>query len=174
VDPGKIVVTGIPNFDNVKQHYDNDFPHKNYVLVATSDSRETFKYENRKKFILESLEIAKGRKLIFKLHPNENFEKATAEINRYAPGALVYTEGNVNEMIANCDVLITKYSTVAYVGIILNKEVHSYFKLEDLKKMAPIQNEGNSAKLIAEKTLNYFHELKSDYSFDNLPVGLCE
>ena len=37
----KIVVTGIPNFDNLKQFLVNDFPYKNHVIVATSDARET-------------------------------------------------------------------------------------------------------------------------------------
>lgn len=47
----KIVVTGIPNFDNIKKYLKNSFPYKNYVLAATSDMRETFKLDNRKKFI---------------------------------------------------------------------------------------------------------------------------
>lgn len=149
LNPDKLLVTGIPNFDNCKEYKNNDFPYKNFVLVATSDSRETFKYENRKKFILKALDIAKGRQLIFKLHPNENFERATAEINKYAPNALVYTSGNIHEMIANCDVLIAKYSTVVYTGIALNKEVYSYFDLDDLRKLSPIQNNGTSAKNIA-------------------------
>lgn len=149
-DEAKIVVTGIPNFDNSDLYLKNNFPFKNYVLVATSDSRETFKYENRKKFILNALQIANGRRLIFKLHPNENFERAIKEINNYAPDALVLTEGNINEMIANCDVLITKYSTVVYVGLALGKEVYSDFNLDELRKLAPIQNNGTSAQRIAE------------------------
>jgi len=75
-DPGKIVVTGTPNFDNAKQFLNNDFPHKNYVMVATSDSRETYKLENRKKFILDAVKIANGKQMLFKLHPNE--KKSTA------------------------------------------------------------------------------------------------
>ncbi|MCL4548806.1 MAG: hypothetical protein M1495_09570 [Bacteroidetes bacterium] len=145
----KIVVTGIPNFDNAKQYLKNDFPHKNYVLVATSDARETLKYDNRKKFIKECVEIAGGRQLIFKLHPNEKTARAKAEINRYAPGALVYQHGNTNHMIANCDVLITKYSSVVYVGLALGKEVHSAFKMEELNRLMPIQNNGTSAERIA-------------------------
>ena len=145
----RIVVTGIPNFDNAKQFLNNDFPHKNYVMVATSDMRETFKYENRKKFILDCVKIAKGKKLLFKLHPNEKYDRAVKEINKYAPDALVYQDGNTNHMIANCDVLITKYSSVVYIGIALGKEVHSYFNLEDLKKLTPIQNNGTSSERIA-------------------------
>jgi hypothetical protein len=155
VNPEKIVVTGIPNFDNTIEFIKNDFPHKNFVLVATSDSRETFKYENRKKFINKALEIANGRKLIFKLHPNENFKRAINEINKYAPNALVYTDENINHMIANCDVLITKYSTVVYIGIALGKEVYSYFNIDQLKELSPIQNNGTSAELIAFKSLQY-------------------
>lgn len=151
----KIVVTGIPNFDNAKQFLNNDFPHKNYVLVATSDMRETFKYENRKKFIKDCLKIANGRQLIFKLHPNEKYERAEREINKFAPGALVYQDANTNHMIANCDVLITKYSTVVYIGMALGKQVHSYFKLADLKKLTPIQNNGTSAERIASIGRNF-------------------
>ncbi|MBK8946066.1 MAG: CDP-glycerol glycerophosphotransferase family protein [Ignavibacteriae bacterium] len=158
INPEKIIVTGIPNFDNVKEFLDNEFPHKNFVLVATSDSRETFKYENRKKFILDALKIANGRQLIFKLHPNENFNRATKEINKYAPDALVYTEENINHMIANCDVLITKYSTVVYIGIALGKEVYSYFDLDKLMELTPIQNGGKSAELIALKSLEYYYK----------------
>jgi len=146
----KIVVTGIPNFDNCNSFLNNNFPFKNFVLVATSDSRETFKYENRKKFILKALRIANGRRLIFKLHPNENFKRAISEIHKYAPEALVLTEGNINEMIAKSDVLITKYSTVVYIGLALGKEVYSDFDLEQLKKLVPIQNHGTSAQKIAE------------------------
>ena len=149
-DPKKIIVTGLPNFDNAKQFLDNDFPHKNYVMVATSDARETFKLENRKKFILDCVKEAKGRQLLFKLHPNEKFERAKKEIETYAPGAFVYQQGNTNHMIANCDVLITKYSSVVYIGLALGKEVHSYFNLNDLKKLMPIQNNGTSAERIAE------------------------
>ena len=41
VDPSKIQVTGIPNFDHATQYFFNDVPHRNYVLAATSDRRET-------------------------------------------------------------------------------------------------------------------------------------
>jgi len=170
-DENKIIVTGIPNFDNVKEFLNNDFPHKNFVLVCTSDARETFKYENRKKFIQKCVRIADDKQLIFKLHPNENFERATKEINHSAPNAIVYSSGNTNHMIANCDVLITKYSSVAFVGLALNKEVHSAFDLSELRKLLPIQNNGSSAERIAsigkdfltEKEIN-LDELKEKYS----------
>jgi hypothetical protein len=148
-NPEKIRVTGIPNFDNSTENWKNEFPHKNYVLVCTSDSRETYKTENRKKFILKARAIAKSKQIIFKLHPNENVSRAKREIKKWAPGSLVYTTGNTNHMIASCDVLITKYSSVVYVGMALGKEVHSLFNMEELKKLIPIQNEGTSAKKIA-------------------------
>ncbi|MCI0448693.1 MAG: CDP-glycerol glycerophosphotransferase family protein [Chlorobi bacterium] len=149
-DHNKMVVSGIPNFDNAAQYFNNDFPHKNFVLAATSDARETYKYENRKKFILNALRIADGRKLIFKLHPNEKTGRAVREIEKYAPQAFVYASGNTNHMVANCDVLITKYSSVVFLGLALGKEVHSDFDVEKLKKMSPIQNNGKSAENIAE------------------------
>lgn len=146
----KIWVTGVPNYDNCKAYLNNDFPHKDYVLVCTSDARETWKIEDRKGFILKAVKIANGRQMIFKLHPNEKFDRAKREINKYAPGALIFTSGNTDHMVANCSVLVVTYSTMAYVGIILGKEVHSRFDIEDLKNMIPIQNGGVSAKNIAE------------------------
>jgi len=146
----KIIVTGIPNYDNVRQFFDNDFPYSNYVMVATTDMRETYRYENRPAFIRKAVKIADGRKLLFKFHPNENFDRAEAEIRKYAPaGTLIYRSGNTNHMIANCTELITQYSTVVYVGLALGKKVHSYFDINQLKKLAPIQNGGISALNIA-------------------------
>jgi hypothetical protein len=149
-DPSKIFVTGIPNYDHAAAHLKNDFPHKGYLLVATSDIRECFHKEDRPAFIRDCIKIAAGRQLIFKLHPNEIKERAVAEIRAEAPaGTLIYTEGNTEHMIANCTELITQYSTVVYIGIALGKKVHSYFDVEKLKQLAPVQNGGISASLIA-------------------------
>ncbi len=148
-DASRIAVTGIPNFDDCARYLNNDFPHRHYVLVCTSDARETLKFENRKRFILRAVSIAAGRQLIFKLHPNENFERGQLEIRRHAPGALVYTDGNTEEMIANCDVLITRYSTTVYVGLALGKECYSDFPMDDLRAMIPLQNR-SAAKNIAQ------------------------
>jgi len=52
-------------------------------------------------------------------------------------------------MIANSDVLITRYSTVVYVGLALGKEVHSDFDNNELRRLLPIQNGGRSALNIA-------------------------
>lgn len=150
VKPEKIIVTGIPNFDDCNQYVNNNFPYHNYALVCSSDSRETYKFENRKKFILNAVKLSEGKQMIFKLHPNENVERATREINKWAPGSIIFSNGNTNEMIANCDILITLYSTVVYVGMALGKKVHSAFHLEDLKRLLPIQNNGESSKRIAE------------------------
>ena len=40
--PEKIVVTGIPNFDNCRQYCTNDFPYRHYVLACTSNLREVY------------------------------------------------------------------------------------------------------------------------------------
>ncbi len=149
-DPSKIIVTGIPNFDDCAQHLNNNFPYKGFVLVATSDMRETYKYENRKKFIEKAVSIAAGKQIIFKLHPNENYERAFREITKYAPGSLVFQKEKIDPMIANCDILITRYSSVVYVGLALGKKVYSEFNLEELKRLLPIQNGGTSAKNIAD------------------------
>ena len=145
IDREKIVVTGIPNFDDCDRFRNNTFPHRGFALLCTSDSRETFQWENRRRTIERALEIAGHRKLIVKLHPNERVEYATAEIRRYAPQALVFAEGNTEEMIANCDVLITRFSSTVYVGLALGKEVYSSFDIDELRRLMPIQ--GGSASM---------------------------
>jgi hypothetical protein len=150
VTPSKIRVTGIPNFDHAAQYLKNDFPYKNFVLAATSDRRETMNYENRRKFIDKVLKIAAGRQVIFKLHPNENWDRATREINTYSPGSLVFTHTDIRPLIANCEVLITAHSSVVYIGLALGKEVYSDICLEQLQRLTPVQNRGTSAGRIAE------------------------
>jgi hypothetical protein len=165
-DANKLVVTGMPNYDNIRQFVDNDFPHRNYVMVATTDMRETFRMENRPAFIKEAVKIADGRKLLFKLHPNEKYDRAESEIKKHAPeGTLIYQSGNTNHMIANCTELITQYSTVVYVGMALGKKVHSYFDMEQLKELAPVQNGGMSAYNIAHICRNFIehNEIRTDF-----------
>lgn len=146
----RIIVTGMPNYDNAKEFLINDFPHKDYVLVCTSDIREQKCSEDRVGFIQKCVEIADGKPMIFKLHPNEKWDRAYNEIMKYAPeGTLVFQDEDTNYMIANCSELITQYSTVVYIGIALGKPVHSYFNIEVLKRQLPIQNEGTSAYQIA-------------------------
>ncbi len=148
VRPERIAVTGIPNFDDCARYTRNDFPYRGFVLVCSSDARETWKRDDRRAFIVRCHGIAAGRQLLWKLHPNENVARATREIEALAPGTLVYASGSAEEMIANCDVLITQYSSTAFVGLALGKEVHSYFSGEELAKLLPLQNR-SAAKNIA-------------------------
>lgn len=150
VPVAKMTVTGIPNYDNAAAYLENDFPHHGHVLVATSDTREAMKFEDRPGLIERCRELAGDRPLIFKLHPNENRERAKAEIARYAPRALVYDEGNVHHMIANCEELVTRFSTVVYTGLALGKRVHSDFDVDNLRRLLPWQNGGTSGRRIAE------------------------
>ena len=150
VPPQKIVVTGIPNFDDCQRFLQNDFPHRGYVLVCSSDIRETARWENRPKLIRKVVHIADGRQIIWKLHPNENVARARAELARFAPTVLVYESGNAEEMIANCDVLVTQFSSTAFVGLALGKQVHSSFDVDELRRLCPIQNGRTSARRIAE------------------------
>lgn len=136
----RLAVTGIPNFDDCKRYLDNDFPHRGYVLVCTSDTRETWKRDDRSTLIRFALELARERQLIFKLHPNEKVERAKAEILALAPQALIFTSGSAEHMIANCDVYVGQYSSTAFVALALGKEVHSYWGLEELRRLLPEQN----------------------------------
>jgi hypothetical protein len=163
VRPEKVRVTGIPNFDDFARLLDNDFPHRHYVLAATTNHRESAEYENRKKFIKKAVRIAAGRPLIFKLHPFEDHQRATREIERWAPGARIFATGNTDHMIANCDVLVTRFSTVLLVALALGKDVHAELPPEDLVDLAPIQNGGTSAKTIADTIKRHLEQKSAEY-----------
>ena len=169
-DPSKIVVTGIPNFDDCQRLLETPSESTGYVLVATSDFRETFKYENRRRTIERACEIAGERKLVFKLHPNENIERAVREINLYAPSATVLYNCDIEPLIAHCDALVTKYSSCVYVGIALGKVVYSDFPIADLERLCPIQNGGASAGHIAGVCI----EVLAEKSCNVYPISLGE
>lgn len=160
VNPNKIRVTGIPNFDNLEKFRNLEFEHKNFVLIATSDVRETTKYENRKKFLLNAKIIAGDKKIIVKLHPNELVKKRTAEVKKYLPDALVYSGFGIDPMIANCDVLITRFSSTIFPALALGKEVYCNIDLTDIKRLFPIQNGGTSAEVIANIVRELLHSTK--------------
>ena len=157
VRPEKIVVTGIPNFDDCRCYCSNDFPYRHYVLACTSPLRETFRRENRKAFIRRAVELAGRRRLIFKLHPNENIDRATREIHLHAPGAMVFATGSAEEMIANCDVLITRFSSTAFVGLALGKETYSDFSMDEMRRLMPDQH-GSAALNIANVCRRFLEE----------------
>jgi hypothetical protein len=146
----RIVVTGMPNFDDAASFLANDFPHRGYVLGVTSCLRETLKPEDRPGFIRRCVAVAGSRELVFKLHPNEDWDRARREIRDLAPRALVFAEGNTNHMVANADVVVTRYSSVVYVALALGKEVHADVDLATLRALLPIQNGGTSARRIAD------------------------
>lgn len=150
VNAQKIRITGIPNFDDFEKMRTLEFEHKNFVLIATSDVRETTKYENRKKFLLKAKALAGDKKIIVKLHPNEIVKKRTAEVKKYLPDALVYHGVSIDPMIANCDILVTRFSSTIFPALALGKGVYSNIEIEDIKKLTPVQNGGTSAKVIAE------------------------
>jgi hypothetical protein len=166
----KIAVTGMPNFDNIKQLLNLTFDYKDYVLVATSDIRELGGNDDRIDFINRCVKIANGKKLIFKLHPNEKFSRAEAEIRSVCPeGTLVFTKGAIDPMIVHCDTLITQFSSSVYLGLILGKTVYSYFPIEELEAKKPLQNDGMSAKNIANIAREFilFEGKKEDYKYQS-------
>ncbi len=148
VKPEKIRVTGIPNFDDCARYRNNSIRERDYVLVCTSDGRETFKLDDREAFLRRAVSIANGRRIIFKLHPNERVDRAEREIRAHAPHATILTEGSAEELVANCATLIVEWSTLAYVGLALGKEVYSNFDLEQLRRLLPEQH-GRAAHNIA-------------------------
>ncbi|MBL7998982.1 MAG: hypothetical protein JNL32_10135 [Candidatus Kapabacteria bacterium] len=149
-DMRKLIVTGIPNFDNCRAYTHNTFPYSGYTLCATSDMRETYKYENRKAFIERARRIAGASQLIFKLHPNENHSRAMDEIRKYAPEALALCTGNAHEMVANCSTFITRYSSLVFTAAALGKTLHSDMDEAHVRWLMPVQNGGTSSRAIAD------------------------
>jgi hypothetical protein len=158
VRPDSMIVTGIPNFDHAERLRDNHFPHRDFVLVCTSNARETFKRDNRLRFLRDALRIADGRPVIVKLHPGERHDRAIREVHQVAPEALVLTDGNTEEMIANAGVVIAQYSTVVFTAAALGKELHSYLDPDMIRRLLPIQNGGRSAAAIAGVCLDLMHD----------------
>ncbi len=75
----RVVVTGMPNFDDCARFRHNDFPLHGYALACTSDARETFKLDDRRAFIKRAVELAGGRELVFKLHPTSTLAEPPAK-----------------------------------------------------------------------------------------------
>jgi hypothetical protein len=148
-NPRKLVVTGLPNFDHFAGYLRPGHWIEGQVLACTSDGRETFRRDDRKRFIEWALQIADGRPLVFKFHPNERMARAIAEVRRWAPGARALTSGSGEELAANCHTLITEWSTLSYVGLALGKPTYSYRDLEAHRAMLPDQH-GRAAHNIAE------------------------
>jgi hypothetical protein len=145
----KIKVTGIPNFDNAQAYTANNFPHKNYMLVATSSIRETFGMDDRRAFLNQVKMIAGEKRVIFKLHPNEDHDRAEQEIRSIFPDDLILRDGNLHEMIANCDVLVAQGTSAIYTAAALGKKVYTSIPDETIQKLMPMQNGGTSAFGIA-------------------------
>lgn len=157
IQPEKVIVTGIPNFDKAIGYRKNNFPYKNFALIATSSIRETYGFDNRQEFLTKARRLAGKRRVIVKLHPNENMERAENEIRQIFPESLIYREGNLHEMIANCEILIAQRTSAIYTAAALGKKVYSSVPLKTIKELMPLQNGGTSARRIAEvcrKTLN--------------------
>jgi hypothetical protein len=145
----RLVVTGLPNFDDLASFHRPGHWIEGRVLACTSDGRETFRRDDRKAFIEWAVDIAKGRPLVFKFHPNEKMKRAIAEVQRWAPGATWVTDGKGEELAANCEVLITEWSTLAFTGIVRGIETHSYRDMDEMRKLVPLQH-GRGAHNIAQ------------------------
>jgi len=147
----KMVITGIPNFDNCAAFHNNNIPERGFLLAATSDLRETFRVDHRRRFLERLKELARGREIIIKLHPNERKSRALREISEVLPEARVFTKHKVEELIANCAALVTQVSSTTFVGLALGKEVYSDLDLDEMRGLLPLQNGGASAVHIADE-----------------------
>ncbi len=126
----KIKVTGSPNFDHAIAYEKNTFPYKNFILAATSSIRETFGQDDRSEFLEKVKRIARGRRVIFKLHPNEDHIRAEREIRLLFPDELILKEGNLHEMIANCDILVAQVTSAIFTAAAWErKSTHLFLRI---------------------------------------------
>lgn len=154
-DQNKILVTGVPNFDDIVSFNQRPYKENGFVLIATSDIRELAGNDDRIYFFKKCRDIANGRKVIYKPHPNEIQDRVITEMRLIIPDAEIITEPILDTLIAHCDTLITQYSSSVYVGLVLGKTVYSYFPIEELESKKPIQNGGSSARIIADIAREY-------------------
>jgi hypothetical protein len=154
-DRNKILATGVPNFDHISSLKETTYPERDFVLVATSDIRELGGNDDRSHLIRKAVEIADGRKIIFKPHPNEKIRRVISEIYSLIPNATIITDPIIDTLIAHCDTLITQYSSCVYQGLVLGKTVYSYFPIEELESKKPIQNGGKSGEVISNIVRGY-------------------
>jgi hypothetical protein len=149
VDRSRVEVTGIPQFDNYASFLKNSFPRRDYALVVTSEEREAFHFESHRHFVLDALRIARGWPLLFRIPDSEKHQRTIEEIRQLAPQARILTSGDIGPMVANCGMLITQCLSVAFIGMALGKDVHSYINLAVAYGLLPLQNGGQSAANIA-------------------------
>jgi hypothetical protein len=136
----RLVATGLPNFDDFGAHRQPGHWLEDHVLACSSDGRECLRGDDRSAFIRWCLQIADGRPLAFKLHPNERADRAVREISRMAPAAKIIRSGSGEELAANCHTLVTEWSTLAFVGVALGKATYSYRSTGELRRLLPLQH----------------------------------
>ena len=62
-------------------------------------------------------------------------------------------------MIANCDLLSTRISLSAFLGLALGKETYSDFSMDEMRRLMPVQH-GSAACNIANVCRRIFEEDK--------------
>jgi hypothetical protein len=95
--------------------------------------------------------------------------RATRELRALAPDVTILTQGSAEEMVANSSVLVVQYSTLAFVGLALGKDVHAKYSVEELRRLLPLQNGGTSGAAIARVCREVFASRKRRGSVTKTP-----
>src|SRR5262249_15228825 len=138
----------------------NEFPHRDFVLVCTSDGRETGKLDDRSQFLDRVRNLALGRPVIFKLHPNEIVARAEADIAEAFPQAFVSADASAEQMAAICEAVISEWPSLPLVGWPLGKGLPPDFDWHYPGGRLPIQNRGPPPKLTAREGLEVLREVE--------------
>ena len=148
--PSESVVTGIPNFDDVAGFLHNDFPHRGYVLAATSCLRETLKAEDRAGFIRRCLDLARGRGAPLQAAPERGPGARAARDRARSPGPSSSPTGTPRTWspTRTCWSRGTPRSSHrARPG----QGGPCGHRPRDAARLLPVQNGGSSARRIAER-----------------------
>ena len=113
------------------------FPHRDFVLVYTSIAAGSPPWRRSKS---RSSSMRSGARDDLQVPPQRRPRASGGGSESVCTGCPIFTTGSAEAMIANCDVLITRYSSTVFVGLALGKETHSDYPMDELRRLQPVQN----------------------------------
>ena len=136
--PAKAVVpTGAPRYDTLiraRKETDSRKAREKFklrkdnkvIVLATEGLQRKYGYPDHDRdlldAVLDKIKTLHGMELVIKLHPIEDGELQKRMISEKGTPAIVTKDGT-SELLAACDLLITKASTIAVEAMIFNKPV---------------------------------------------------
>ncbi|MGI6483973.1 MAG: CDP-glycerol glycerophosphotransferase family protein [Methanobacterium sp.] len=181
VDETKIVITGIPRWDQLVNtkiynfNEDNNYKtnQKKIILFTTQPLVESGMWteEDMEFFISNVVQIVGMNdkyELIMKLHPRDKKEryKSILKKNDLEKYCIVTQNANIYELLRKCDLLLTHICTTAIEAMILEKPVLIIDFKYPLKKVPFIEDGTFSAVLSPDNLLDSIEEVIKNYNIE--------